>query len=162
MFPPALLPVGQLMPLAWLLPEYVLSAGLDGHVIVFLFTVALYVALAAAYCAVCDVVTVIVAVLLSDVFAFGVIVNVVPLILHVATVSSLLEHDNVPFPVFVIVLVPFVPYVNVPLVGSKLTLAAALVTAALNVFVAALAQLSVSVGVYPTVIFVPVVYATPL
>ena len=102
------------------------------------------------------------AVLLSAAFAFGVIVNVVPLTLHVATVSSLLEHDNVPFPVFVIVAVPFVPYVNVPLVGSRLTLAVSLVTVAANVFVAALLQLSVSVGVYPTVIFIALDCATPL
>ena len=106
----------------------------------------MYVALALLYVVVCSAVTVIVAVLLSAVFAFGVIVNIVPLTLHVATVVSLLLQLSSPFPVFVIVLVPSVPYVSVPLVGFKLTLAVFLLTAALNVFVAALLQLSVSAG----------------
>ena len=40
--------------------------------------------------------------------------------LHVATVSSLLVQLNAPSPSVVIVLVAFVPNVNVPLVGDKL------------------------------------------
>ena len=115
-------PVGHVIPLPWLLPLYVLLDGLPGHDNDFLLTVAVYVAdIASLYCVACFV-TVIVAFFPSLVLALGVIVNVVPLILHVATLLSLVEQLNVPSPCTVIVLVAFVPYVNVPLDGDKLIL----------------------------------------
>ena len=138
MSPPAVEPVGQLIPLACAAPLYVLSAGELGHVKLFLFTVAAYVAEAPVYCPVAAIFTVIVAVFPSVVLAFGVIVNVFPLTLHVATVLSLDEHVTVPFPVFVIVLVAFVPYVNVPLVGFNDMLPVFSVTVAAYVLLLAL------------------------
>ena len=58
--------------------------------------------------------------------------------LHVATVVSLLLQLSAPSPTLVIVLVPFVPYVNAPLVGDKLTLPLAFPTVCLYVVVALL------------------------
>ena len=120
-FPPAVLPVGHVIPLACALPLYVLSSGLEGQLNELLLTVTVYVApvVFAKYVAPSSIVTFIVVLLLSLVFATGVIVNVFPLILQVATVVSLLVHLSVPSPVLVIVLVPVFGYVNVPLVGES-------------------------------------------